>query len=195
MITLQVNGQKRTYSEEELTAILEAYYSNKVEKPTEGKWFQVNPKDINRALFENERLDKVQEWTRKIILEAFIEVDNNPKYRKPFGTYFPKKTWVSVRDAEELCKIAKGIGDDTTDWVEQALEWAQRINNGESWQAVCNKVDNANCYRMIIWKKGVKCFVGGCRFSPFEESSVMCRKINPMIKLTHVVPSVVRRQK
>ena len=59
--------------------------------------------------------------------------------------------------------MACKLGDHNADWVEQALEWAQRISNGESWEVICNNADTANWYRMIIWKNGYARLVGGSR--------------------------------
>ena len=61
------------------------------EKPTEGKWFKVNPEAINREFFQNERADIKQEKTRRLILEAFFEWENKPeKYARMFETLIPK---------------------------------------------------------------------------------------------------------
>ena len=72
----------------------------------------------------------------------------------------PEKTWRSKRVAN-LKKIANKLGDHCADWVEQALEWAQRIANGESWEDICNKRDTANWYRMVVWKENLLRLVGG----------------------------------
>ena len=134
-----------------------------VSTPTEGKWFEVNPEDINRELFKRKRKDESQERTRQIILEAFDEVKNNPeRYNKPFKTLIPEKTWAS-KTVAQLKKVAKSHGDHMADWVEQALEWAQRISNGESWKAICNDTDTANWYRLVVWKNGYVWLVGGSR--------------------------------
>lgn len=72
----------------------------------------------------------------------------------------PKKDW-RIRYVSDLEKIAYNLGDHNAYWVEQALEWAQRIANGERWEAVCNDFDNARCFRLVIWKNGHHRFVGG----------------------------------
>ncbi len=135
------------------------------EKPTENKCFKVDPRKIDKNLFFEEREDPRQEWTRRIILEAFEELEKNPeKYAKPFNTMIPKKTW-KVNTIEELEKKARSLGNHMADWVEQALEWAQRISNGESWEDVCNKPDTANWHRLVIWENGYVRRVGGSRKS------------------------------
>ena len=172
MITLQVNGRERTFSEEELTVILEKHFSSEAanqanavevaERPTEGKWFKVNPLAIDQNLFKEKREDSRQEVTRQLILEAFAEMKKKPKYAKPFKTMMPKKTWKS-KTVGELKKLAGKLGDHNADWVEQALEWAQRITNGETWKSVCNEPDTANWYRLVVWKNGYCRLVGGSR--------------------------------
>ena len=174
-ITLPVNGRKMTFSAEELIVILEQHFENKeleakkvevVQKPTEGEWFMVDPNSINQNLFQKKRNDSRQEKTRKIILEAFIEVKNNPKkYAKPFKIMMPKKTWLN-KEIKELIELAEKDGNHIADWVEQALEWAQRISNGESWEAICNNPDTAKWYRLVIWKNGKYKIVGGSSERP-----------------------------
>lgn len=172
-ITLPIHGRERTFSEKELIAILEKYFSNEATEqattakvaqvPTEGQWFEVNPQTINQSLFKDKRKDERQERTRKLILEAFAEVKSSPeKYGRKFKTMMPKKTWTS-KTVAELKQLACEFGNHNADWVEQALEWAQRICNGESWEAVCNKADTANCYRLVVWKNGYARLVGGLR--------------------------------
>lgn len=145
-ITLPVHGRERTFSEQELIAILEKHFSNEATEkattanvakvPTEDQAFEVNPQTINQSLFQKERKDRRQEETRQLILEAFAKVKSNPKkYGRKFKTMMPKKTWRS-KTVEELKQLACKLGDHNADWVEQALEWAQRICNGESWEAV-----------------------------------------------------------
>ena len=64
-VTLPVHGRERTFSEQELIAILEKHFSNETKAqittsnsvlvPTEEQWFEVNPQSINQSLFEKER--------------------------------------------------------------------------------------------------------------------------------------------
>ena len=172
-ITLPIHGRERTFSEKELIAILEKYFSNEATEqattakvaqvPTEDQWFEVNPQTINQSLFKKKRKDERQERTRKLILEAFAEVKSSPeKYGRKFKTMMPKKTWTS-KTVAELKQLACEFGNHNADWVEQALEWAQRICNGESWKAVCNNADTANWYRLVVWKHGYARLVGGSR--------------------------------
>ena len=175
-ITLNVGGKEMTFSEEQLGAILEEYFSNTTETkeeasgtkqptpPVEDEWFEVDPLAIDRSLFDQARGDKEQERTRQTILEAFAEVDANPeKYARPFKTMMPEKYWRSNRLVVELKALAEKLGDHMADWIEQALEWAQRIFNGESWKELCNQADTANWYRLVVWENGYARLVGGSR--------------------------------
>ena len=193
-VTLQVNGQEMTFSEQELTAIVEKHLSTQTtEKPTEGKRFDVNPLVINQKLFKKKREDSRQESTRKLIVEAFSEVKKNPeKYAKPFQTLMPKKTW-SSKTVAELKELAESLGDCIADWVHQALEWAQRIDNGQSWEAICNESDTANWYRLVVWKNGYTRLVGGSRKSDISEPSsyVDSRSYDSYDRIGGTVPLVV----
>jgi len=172
-ITLRLSdGQKKTFSEEELVAIVEEHLQNqKAQKkettefasvPMEGKWFKVEPLTIDQNLFKEKRKNPSQERTRQLILEAFEEMKKNLKYAKSFKTMILEKTW-SSKNVGELKELASKFGDHNADWVEQALEWAQRIANGEAWKDICNKADTANWYRLVIWKNGCARLVGGSR--------------------------------
>lgn len=128
--------------------------------PTEGKWFEIKPKAINQKIFEDKRKDKYQEITRRLIIEAFDVMKRNPEYQRNFKTMMPKKEW-EFKIIPELKEMAGKLGDHNADWVEQALEWAQRIQNGENWEVICNEIDRANWRRLIIWKNGEVRLVGG----------------------------------
>ena len=206
-VTLTVNGREMTFSEQELKAILEKHFSNEateqvttekvVQVPTEDKWFEVNPQDINQSLFQKKRKDERQEKTRRLILEAFAEVKSNPeKYGKKFKTTMPKKTW-SAKTVVELKQLACELGDHNADWVEQALEWAQRICNGESWKAVCNNADTANWYRLVVWKNGYHRLVGGSHgnSSNFPASDVFLYDCTSIGIFNYTVPLVVLYEK
>jgi len=132
------------------------------EKPTEGKWFKVNPLAIDKTLFKEERVSSRQESIRLLILDAFEELKKNLKYAKPFKTMMPQKTW-DRKTVKELKELASNLGNHNADWVEQAFEWAQRIANGESWEDVCDKKDTANWYRLIVWKDGYTRIIYGAR--------------------------------
>ena len=132
--------------------------------PTEGKLFEINPFGMDRSHFKKERGNQRQEWTRQIINEAFAEIDKCPqKYAEPFYTLIPEKTWDDYKTVDELKQYAKDLGGQMADWIQQALEWAQCICNGKTWEDVANNADTAKWYRMIIWKNGLCRLVGGSR--------------------------------
>lgn len=181
-ITLTIRGKKMTFLEDELTDIVEEYFSsipidnaetlNVTKVPTENRWFEVKPKAINRSLFEKKRKDMVQEKTRQLILKAFIQMDSEPeKYANDFKTMFPKKIW-KYKTVADLKKLATILGDHNADWVEQALEWAQRINNGETWEELCNSQDTSKWYRTVIWSdKSVRLVGGSYRDNAFTPAT------------------------
>lgn len=164
------DGRKQTFNSiESFNVTEEQAVNNECDKfevsriPTEGKLFEVNLLSINRNYFKQmtRETSKIQRVNR-IILEAFAEVDKNPgKYASSFYTIIPEKKWNDLKNPTQLKKYANDFGGWMADWVVQALEWAQRISNGESWKTICEKRDNANNYRMIVWKDGDTCFVGG----------------------------------
>lgn len=167
-ITLLINGQERKFTEAELAYIVEKYFAKKAQriyeiatKPIKNMAFQVVPSKINRDLFEEEREERQQERTRRKIVEALEEVDKNPKrYARPFRTIRPNECEVTVT-INDLRNEANEIGDHLANWVEQALEWAQRITNGETWEQLCNDSDLSECYRLIEWKDGRTRLIGG----------------------------------
>ena len=205
-VTLQVDGVEMTFTEEELIAILKEYFnqaktehqdhkpqSSQIHGPEEGVPFEVNPLEIDRKLFEITRKDPKQEKMRKTIQEALDEVKKNPdRYGKSFKTLMPVKTW-NYRIVDELKELAAKLGDHMADWIEQALEWAQRIQNGESWKAICNEPDTANWYRLVEWKNGFYRLVGGSRKFVYRcpASSVNVNICDPNYELSGTVPLVV----
>lgn len=171
-ITLKLYGREMSFSKEELTAILEKHYSKteivkgvrrRLSKiPAEGVYFSVNPHLMDLRFFENLSFENtLQEWTRKRIVKALKKVQENPKkYAKPFKIKWLKKDW-DVKTLKELKEMVAKEGDHPTDSVEQALELAQRILNGETWEEVCNQPDTAEHYRLIEDEDGIWIVVGG----------------------------------
>lgn len=166
----EVHGRKMTFSEEERIAIVEKHLASEttdqtitkvVQKPPEDLCFYVKPQTIDQKLFEKKRKDKSQEKTRHIILEAFVEMKKNPKkYGKNFKTMIPRYAGVAINLKQVEKMVRQYGGDHCADWCEQALEWAQRITNGESWEAICNDYDKSRWYRLIRGKNGYM-IVGG----------------------------------
>ncbi len=138
---------------------------------TEGaKWYEVNPLAIDQNLFQKSRMcfSWMQEDTRKLILDAFDVLNNNPeRYGQKFITIIPMKTWREADTASELRRLAYEFGGNVANWVEQALEWAQRICNGASWKDICDYYDTEEWRRLVIWKDGCERLVGGCRRKGF----------------------------
>lgn len=173
----------------------ECNVSDVAQPPTEGKLFKVNPLGIDRSNFNKPMRDNMQEWTRQIIKEAFEKVDKHPgKYAVPFYTLIPEKKWDGGKTVGELKTYACKLGDHIADWVEQALEWAQRICNGESWETVCNVADTASWYRLVVWKNGYSRLVGGSRFSlnSYPSSAVNFFNYDSYFRFNLTVPLVVR---
>ena len=192
---LQVNKRECTFSEEELVAILEDYFSNKQTQEEIG--FEVKPYEIDQTLFQKERKNAMQERTRKLILEAFKRLENRPqKYGKNFRTLMPIKNYDS-KTVDRLKRMASRLGDHNADWVEQSLEWAQRICNGESWEAICNQQDTATWFRMVIWKSGLVRLVGGSTYLNYSNSAADVSEQEHVSDdtLSYTVPLVVIYEK
>lgn len=144
--------------------------TDKIRKPIEGEWFEVNLNSMKKNLFKRKKQDSQQEFIRQIILEAFNEVKKNPKkYPAEFQTLIPKKTW-KKKSIIEFKNMAIELGDHIADWVEQALVWAQRISNQESWKKVCNDPDTLEWYRLVRWKENYWRFIGGSKALNDENS-------------------------
>ena len=202
-ITLQVNGREMTFTEQELVAIVEKHLLSETTKEitvtkvaqkwAEDEWFEVKPHAIDQKLFEKKRKDTMQENTRQLILKAFEKMKANPeKYGKNFKTLMPKREW-KVKTVMELKEMARDFGDHNADWVEQALEWAQRIANGESWKSICNDDDTANWFRLVVWKNGYARLVGGSvgNGNCHPASYVYSSDYRDYEHLQHTVPLVV----
>lgn len=147
-------------------------------RPTEAKPYLVKPLEIPQSLFEKERGDVKQEETRQYILEALVDVRNNPQeYGKIFMTFMPKKGW-RIKRVQDLMDYARKYDYHMAVKREQALEWAMRIYNGESWKEICNNPDTANWYRVVEWDDGYFRQIGGARMirdkSPATDVSGIC---------------------
>lgn len=168
------DGRNIPIEEKELIGILEKRFNCNIEQlsvkeypnvppPKEMEWFHVDPCKIDKKLFEEKRVDEEQEKIRQLILEAFDVVEREKeKYGKKFKTYIPLPSFKIDQSLEDVIKEAQEHGDHLADWVEQAMEWGQRIANGEKWETICNEADTIGCYRIIKGKYGGKYkFVGG----------------------------------
>ena len=199
------DGRKETFggvvsfnvTEEQITKE-ECHASDLAQTPSEGKLFEVNPLGIDRSKFEKPMSNRKQEWTRQIIQKAFAEVDKHPeKYASAFYTLMPEKKWNGLKTVAELNAYANDLDGQMADWVEQALEWAQRLFNGESWETICNNADTANWYRVILWKNGCYRLVGGSRNNNNNNpaSDVNNNDYNSNNRINNTVPLVVLKKK
>lgn len=206
-VTLQVNGREMTFSEQELIEIVEKHFSSEaikkattvkvVEKPTEGKWFEVKPQAIDQKLFEEQKEDWSQRLTRERILAAFAEMEKKPEYGKNFKTMMPERNR-ALKTVEDCKEMATKLGDHMADWVEQALEWAQRISNGESRETICNLPDTAASYRLVTWKDGSVWRVGGKAEKMYPHSSaadITPTGLGKYSRIIDTVPLVVLYEK
>lgn len=161
-------------------------------KPKEGHCFEVNPEGINQELFKVKRNDPKQEKVRQCILEVFEELKKSPERNRPFKTLIPNKTWNGSKTVWSLKKLSRELGTCISDWVEQTLEWAQRIANGETWEAVCNEPDTAIWFRLVVWKDGDVHFVGGsyCLEPKTPPADVKLGKYYDYNGVEYAVPSV-----
>lgn len=168
-------------------------------KPTEGKCFKVNPKEINRTLFLEKRVDEQQEMCRIRILEALKWVDKDPeKYGEVFYLLIPMKKWVYGRKkyttVQEQIEFAERIGGYISTYITEALAWAQCITNGESWEEICNNKDTVKYFRLIIGKNGEAILSGGSSkecHSYMSASYIDDDYCSLDFELTITVPSVV----
>ena len=196
-IRVFVDGREIILSEQDLNTILEEHFFSKNAVDVgikEGQWFEVKPQEIDWSLFEEARKDYKQEQTRLLILEAYKEMKKNPeKYRKNFETLIPKKKY-TVKTVTEIKEMASEFGGYIANWVEQAIEWAQRIENGESWEVICNLKDTAKWNRLVVWRNGYARMIGGAsKVSDHDPASnVDGRDYYDNGNLDHVVPLIVR---
>ena len=133
-----------------------------------------------------------------VLLDMASDIEKHPeKYASAFYTLIPEKRWNVYMPLVVLKEYANGLGGQMAYWDEQALEWAQRLFNGESWEDVCNNADTAREYRMIIWKNGLARLVGGSRVDYFSTpaSEVEDYDYYSDNHITSAVPLVVFRKK
>lgn len=166
-----------------------------VRRPADGKWFFVDPEKLNFDFAKYPRKDEKQEEARVLINEAKEELMNNPeRYMRPFSTFIPYCKAAEGRKISELMEFSKKFGDSMANWVEQSLEWAQRINNGETWYDICCKPDSCRYYRIIQWKNGNVRFFGGASEGPLGYGAATIGKSDWYMhdKVYYAVPLVVK---
>lgn len=168
--------------------------------PTVGKLFEVKPLEIDRRNFEKHvrfEFGSREDWALSLIREAFAKVDRQPeRYSFPFYTLIPEMNWEyhKLKSREELKAYANDLGGEMADWIVQALEWAQRIDNGETWENVCTRFDPIIYSRLIGWREGDDVrLVGGYDFFRDDLCSPRARYIFGLGKHVFIetVPLVV----
>lgn len=224
-IVLHIGGKEMTFSEKELAMAVEYYFAKEFgtspesdihgyrkpmlipASPIEGKWFRVNPMCIDRKLFAEKRQDSSQETVRRAILTAFDEVDKNRYYSKPFETLIPLRSqlqsifWAeaektTIRYFEGLIKTYNS----SYAWanrIEQYLEWAQRIQNGDTWEALCNEEDHITRHRLVVGTDKNSIYtVGGSYMGDKSNVPTYITKslCIPGFEICGAVPLIVRRQ-
>lgn len=106
--------------------------------------YEVTPMSIKENIFMKQRKRFKEELTRRLILMALDRVKRNPeKYSKPFKTMrvlriVPNMT---AKEFDEFCK--KEYNARFANEIENALEKAQRITNGETWREACEHPETA----------------------------------------------------
>ena len=224
-IVLHIGGKEMTFSEKELAMAVEYYFAKEYgtspesdipgyrrpmlipASPIEGKWFMVNPMCIDRKLFEEKREDRIQECLRKLILQTFKAVDEKPKiYRYPFSTLIPKKEelpsvmWADTekRTIHEFEHLLKNYNSSYS-WaniMEQSLEWAQCIQNGETWEDLCNNPDTVTRHRLVIDRNEERIYTigGSCSGSKINSPFTIVKSACiPGFEISGAVPMIVRR--
>ena len=163
-------------------------------RPIEGVWFKVDPTSVNKELFMSKRNNISQEATRQFILDAFYEMEKYPeRYERTFYTLVPKNLR-SGRTIKELKTCTGMYNGCMANWIEQSLEWAQRISDGETWEDICIKHDTMTWYRLVEWKGGAIRFVGGASTSFIKCSATKVGTTNWTLNdmVYHAVPLIVR---
>lgn len=164
-----------------------------INKPEIGNAFIVEPKEIDESLFMKRRRNPQQEEIRQLIVESLAQMKVNPeKYGEKFETIRPIKSWRDAKTFEEFQQWSSKIGH-MADWVEFAFECAQRICNGESWRAVCNKKDKSIYKRIIIWKNGCARAIGSDVESKEPETYIGEYDYCKNEKICNAIPLIARK--
>lgn len=206
-ILVSVNGEERSYSEQELTEALErlANFEKsthttatavKAVSPEVGEWFPITPANINWTAVEEacEKADATNLWEN--ISWAKEQMSTDPKYQGVIESLVPKKTW-NWKTEKELRELATELGDEMVDEVITYLEFAQRINNGGEVDTLTKKADHLPYYRQIITRNGGTGFVGGASAVDCKDPPAVLLRSSyyPDYKYFATVPAVARFSK
>lgn len=133
-------------------------------RPREEELFEVCPVKLLlcRKFFEN-LSENYGVNLKRYILKALDRVERDPcRYISTFYTLIPEKTWNQRVTPKQLEAYAIKRGGHLADWTEQALEWAQRIINGETVKELYFNPDTVKWPRLVSWKRvGRYAIVGG----------------------------------
>lgn len=115
------------------------------------KPYEVNPMTIRKELFFTPRNTYIEEVTRECILDALEMVKQKPQqYAKSFRTMRVLRL-DDMKANELLAYCEKHLGCTYADWIETALEKAQRITNGEDWKEVCEHPETQGWDNMKLY--------------------------------------------
>lgn len=161
------------------------------------KWITVDPANINRALFESQRVNEQEELTRKRILAGLDAVKEQPqKYGRIFEVRLSKKDLYSFSEIE-IERYSKEVGDGLEDYIQKYLEWGQTISKDKGsddvWKKLCQLPNSKKC-QLIKGKNGDYWITGnpfgGCEIG----SKTRITKFNPLqVSINSLtVPAIVR---
>ena len=134
-----------------------------IKKPTIGEPFWVYPEKLNRARFSLKRSDYAEEILRQMILKSIDAIKENPELKNPFQTLILERDWDENEEktGDQFLKIALEKSGSITDDIELGLEFAQRIENGESWEGVSKEKEKFVTYIVILNRdKGTLHYLG-----------------------------------
>ena len=135
-------------------------------------WKKIELSAIKRRKFLFKRLDPSQEVIRKLIRQALKEAKKNKGHYSSFELMVPEQHLGNGLDS--MINGAKSYHAEIANWIEQALEWAYRISEGESWKSLCNEPDDSEFFRVIFWKDDEVAFIGdGCNYCIRPQTSIL----------------------
>lgn len=136
-------------------------------KPKAGHKFCVDLQSIDVEKIEKMPCKVYYEGIKKVVLYALKLAQVMPaKYGNRFYTYIPYLEELEFDDfkfevVSQLVEFGSKIGDHCADWIEQGLEWAQRIQNGEDFVSLCEIQDAIEYSRIVVFDDDMLWNVGG----------------------------------
>ena len=198
-VTLMIDGRERSFTEGELTRIVEEYCKKEGtesvrKKTTVGSWLVVNFTTINTKMFETPRKEAKQEEIRLLILEA-IEIAKRNENFQNFEIQVLEKKWKS-KSYREFKDIARKNEAHIATWVEVALWWATQIQAEQDWEKLCNEKEDCEWYKLAEWKNTLA-YIGNCTSSNGKAPATEifeCGFLN-RIQICDAVPFLVKSLK